>query len=136
MCFITSFIQCLCTDIRSYLASFLHLQCGQLASLYCYALLGYWYNKENSFLGEYCWLFSSQNLRNYEVLDIDKQLWTVILANKWFSCLPTNWLDKLEEDNGDSIANKAFILYTTSILHTWPHRRAWDTAHEQLTVQQ
>ena len=52
----------------------------------------------------------------------------LILANKIFSNLPTNWLNKLEEVNGDSIANKESILYTKSILHTQPNIRA-ETLH-------
>ena len=39
----------------------------------------------------------------------------LILANKVFSYLPTSWLDKLKEVNGDSISNEGSVLYTKSI---------------------
>ena len=116
----TSSIQCLCTYIRSCLASFLHLHCGQLASLYCYPSLGYWCNKMNSFLGECCRLFGLQIMKHKTSTNNSE----LILGNKWFSYLPTNSLDKLEEVSGDSIANKGSILYTKSILHTRPNSRA------------
>ena len=107
------------TYIHSYLASFLHPHCVQLASLYCHALLGYWDNKKCSFLEDRCRLFDSQIMKrrtstnNYELT----------LADKIFSYLPTNWLDKLNEVNGDSIANKE------SILHIWPNSRARNILH-------
>ena len=56
---------------------------------------------------------------NYEALDIYKQL----LTDKIFSYLPTNWMDKLEEVNGDSIASEK------SIFCTQPYSRAWDKMH-------
>ena len=98
--------------------------CVQLAGLYCHASLEYWYNKKSSFLEEHCRLFCSQIMK-YQTLLNNPEL---ILANKIFSNLPTNWLNKLEEVNGDSIANKESILYTKSILHTQPNIRA-ETLH-------
>ena len=124
----TGSIQCLCTYICSYLAPFLCLHCVQLAILYCHASLGYWYKKKSSFLEERCRLFSSQIMKRRTSTNNSE----LILANKIFSYLPTNWLDKLEEVNGNSITNKESILHTKSILHIQPNSRAWYTAREQL----
>ena len=114
--------------VHSYLVSFLHPHCVQLAILYCHALLGYWYNEKSIFLEERCRLFSSQIMK-HSTLTKNSEL--IILVDKIFSYLPPNWLDKLKEVNGDSIANKESILYcnTKSILHTWPNSRAWDILH-------
>ena len=113
---------------RSYLASFLYLHCVQLASLYCHASFGYWYNKKGNFLEERCRLFRSQIMKRRTSTNNSE----LIVANKTFSYLPTNWLDKLEEVNGDSITNEGSILYSKSILHIHINSWAWDTACEQL----
>ena len=109
----------------SYLASFLCLHCEQLASLYCHASLGYWYNKKSSFLEQHCRLFGLQIMKRWTLTNNTE----LILANKIFSYLPTNWLDKLKDVNWDSITNEGSILYTKSILHTQPNSRAWDILH-------
>ena len=121
----TGSIQCLCTYICSYLASFLRPHCVQLASLYCHASLGYWYNKKSSFLEECCRLFGLQIMKCQTSTNNSE----LILANKIFPYLPTYWLDILEEVNGDSITYKESILYTKSIFHTRPNSRAWDILH-------
>ena len=121
----TSSIQCLYTYIRNYLASFLCPHCVQLTTLYCHASIGYWYNKKSSFLEKHCQLFDLQIMKHWTSTHNSE----LILANKVFSYFPTNWLDKLEEVNGDSLANKESMLYTTSICHIRPNSRAWNILH-------
>ena len=114
----------LCTYIHSYLVSFLCPHCVQLATLYCHVSLGYWYNNKNSSLEERCQLFGSQIMKRRTFTNNSE----LILTNK-ISYLPTNWLDTLEEINGDSIANKESIVYTKSILYIRPNSRARDILH-------
>ena len=121
----TGSIQCLFTHMHSYLASFLCPHCVQLATLYCHTSLGYWYNKKSSFLEQHCWFFDSQIMKHQTSTNI----FELILANKIFSFLPINRLDKLKEVNRDSIANKESILYTISTLHTRPNSRTWVILH-------
>ena len=102
--------------------SFPCLHYMQLASLYCHVSLRYWYNKKSSFHEERCRLFGSQIMNHWTSTNNSE----LILI---FSYLPTNWLDRLKEVNGDTITNEESILYTKSILHTQPKIRAWDILH-------
>ena len=121
----TGSIQCLCIYMRSYLVSFFaYTVCNWLA---CTAMP----RLDIDTTRRVVFLKSTAGYSIHKLWSIGHQQTTLysILANKIFSYLPTNWLDKLKEVNGDLITNEDSILYTKSILHIRPNSRAWDILH-------
>ena len=101
-----TFLQCLCTYIHSYLASFLFSICVHWLARIAMPCLDIDTSRRVVFWMH--WLFVFTN-------------WEAKLTNninRIFSYLPTSWLDKHEEVNGDSTFNERSILCTKSIFHS------------------
>ena len=97
----------------------------QLASLYCYALLGYWYNKKSSFLEECCQLFSSKIVKHWTLTNNSEP----ILANNDIFLLSNQLTGQTRSGKWRFNHWWRSILYTKSVLHTWLNSRAWDILH-------
>ena len=127
--YIHTLLQCLCMYIHmySYLESFLCSVLRMCNWLACIALPRFNIDTTRRAI----FLKSA----GYSVSQSKKQWTTTKSINTIFSYLPTNWLDKHEEVNGDIIDNKGAIPYTKFILHT--KLQAWDTTHNctQVTFQ-